>query len=322
AQVAERDPLGSNPLFRREATEAHAEGLQDSGDVLRLSPAWAAWSYRLILAVVVAALAFSVLGSLREYARGPAVVRMPGNRDVTAVASGTVTAVEAESGRRVAAGDVLIRLHGARELAELRRLEREMEQQLLARLRSPSDAASERALIALRAQWELAQVRLEETVVRAPQEAVVGSVRVRRGQHVAPGQTLVSLAAAAAEPSVVALLPGQYLPQVVPGMPLRLELRGYPQSHRSLTVDRVSDGAVGPAEARRMIGEDVADALALSGPVVLVEARLGSDTFEIGGESFRYHDGMYAVAEVPVRSDRILLALFPRLRQWWEAIGG
>lgn len=322
AEISERDLLGDDPLFRREAVEAHTEGLRDRGELLRLSPGWAAWTYRLILGVVAAALAFSMLGSLREYARGPAVVRMPGHREVTAVTSGTVTAVEVESGFEVDEGDVLLRLHGGPELAELRRLEREIEQQLIARLRDPADVASEQSLITLRAQWELAQARLEETVVRAPEDAVVGSVRVRRGQHVAPGQTLVSLSASESEPVVVALLPGQYLPQVEQGMSLRLELRGYPQSYQRLEVHRVSDGAVGPAEARRVVGEDVADALAVSGPVVLVEARLGSATFEIGGERFEYHDGMYAVAEVPVRSDRILLALFPKLRQWWEALGG
>lgn len=321
AKVSDDDALGDNPLFRKQAVEAHAEGLRDGGDLLRLSPAWASLAYKLILMVVVSALAFSLLGSLREYARGPAVVRTPGHREITAVNSGTVAAVEAEPGRRVGRGEVLVSLHDAQELAELRRLEREIEQQLLARLRAPADSSSERALIALRAQRDLARARLEEKVVRSPADAVVGSVRVRPGQHVGPGQVLVSLTAAEARPLVVALLPGQYLPQLEPGMRLRLELRGYAQSYQHLDIERVGDAAVGPEEARRIVGEDVASALALAGPVVLVEASFGSPTFEVGGERFRYHDGMYAVAEVPVRSDRILLALFPRLRTWWEAVG-
>lgn len=322
AKVSQREVLGDNPLFRRQAIEANAETLRDGGDLLQLSPGWANWTYKLILVVVVAALAFSLLGSLSEYARGPALVRIPGHREVTAVNSGTVKAVRAVPGRQVMEGAVLVELHGAQEMAELRRLEREIEQQLLARLRDPSDSASARALIALRAQWDLARTRLEEKVIRSPANALVGGVRVRPGQHVGPGQVLVSLTSPEARPSVVALLPGQYLPQLEPGMPLRLEVQGYAQSYQHLEVDRVSDAAVGPDEARRIIGEDVASSLALAGPVVLVEARFGSTTFEVGGDRFRYHDGMYAIAEVPVRSDRILLALFPRLRKVWEAIGG
>ena len=71
---------------------------------------------------------------------------------------------------------------------------------------------------------------------------------------------------------------------------------------------------IGPAEAKRYLGEEIADAVTLTGPVVLVAARLPSATFEVEGQTRRFHDGMWAQAEVRVRSERVLVALIPALR--------
>lgn len=293
---------------------AHAAGDSETGDPLRLSPRWAAWCYRLVVAFVLAALLFGAFGSLREYATGPAVVRLPGLQDVTATESGTVGSVHVLPGRPVEPGQLLVSFHSAPELAELRRLEQEFELQLLARLRDPQDRAAEEALIRLRSERDLARARLEQRGVRAPVAGVVGDVRVRPGQLVTPGQTLLTVSADREEPFVLALLPGRYRPQIKAGMALRLEIEGYRDSRARLVISWVGAEVVGPAEARRYLGPELSDAVDLEGAVVAVRADTGAFAFTAGGETYEYHDGMRARIEVPVRSEPIFFALFPALK--------
>jgi multidrug efflux pump subunit AcrA (membrane-fusion protein)/GAF domain-containing protein len=307
--------LGSAPtLFREQALRIHQAGMRIEGDLLRADPSWMQWTYRLLLAVLATALLFSLLGTVREYASGPAVVRLGGRTDLRATAAGTVHEVTVERGDRVAAGQVLVRLHGAQEAAGLERIEREIELQLVNRLRNPADTAAERSLLSLRAERELARSRVDERALRAPAAGVVDDVRVRPGQPVSPGQILTTLAGPGGERTVMALLPGEFRPLLKPGMPLRLELQGYRYAYQHLVVEEVGGEVVGPAEARRYLGEEIADAATLGGPVVLVTARVPSLTFEAEGRTRRYHDGMWGKAEVRVRSERILVALVPALR--------
>lgn len=308
-------------LFREQALRIHQAGMRIEGDLLRADPGWMQWTYRLLLAVLVATFLFSVLGTVREYASGPAVVRLGGRTDLRATAAGTVSEVAVGRGERVEAGQVLVRLHGVQEAAELERIEREIELQLINRLRNTADTAAERSLLSLRAERELARSRVAERELRSPAAGVVDDVRARPGQPVAPGQvvmTLAGLAGAGGERTVIALLPGEYRPMLKPGMQLRMELQGYRYAFQHLTIQEVGSEVVGPAEARRYLGDEVADVATLDGPVVLVTARLPSVTFEAEGKTRRFHDGMWGKAEVRVRSERILVALIPALRALFE----
>jgi len=194
----------------------------------------------------VAGVLFTILAKVREYASGPAVVRLGGRTDLTATADGTVTDVGVTAGQTVEAGRLLVRFYGAREAAELARIDHEFELQLINRLRDPSDRGAEQALITLRAQRELARSNLAEREVRAPAGGVVSDIRVRPGQHIAPGQSLLSLVRGQEHPEVIALIPGEYRPLLKPGMPLRLELTGYRYAYQELVVETVGEEVVGP----------------------------------------------------------------------------
>lgn len=305
-------------LFREEAVGHHAEGLAEHGDVLRLSPRWLPWTYWMLLVLLVVGLLFSTVFQLREWAGGPAVVQIEGNRDLTANSAGVVTLVEVMPGDRVRTGQELVRFYGAREVAELRRIEQEFELQLLNRLRNPSDRGAEMALIQLRTQRRLAEAQLAERSLRAPFDGRVADLRVRTGQSVSPGDVVLSLVSETTEPTVVALLPGHYRPLLEPGMRLRFEVQGYEYAYLELTVDNVGAEVVGPTEAQRYLGPTLAGVVPVPGPVVFVEARLPGTTFEAAGKTYTLHDGMYGRAEAPVRSDRILLSLFPRLKEVTE----
>lgn len=312
----------TSEVFREEALDHYVSAGSREGDWLRLSPRWTDATFWLLVGLVAAFLVYSLVGTIDEHSTGPAVVRLSGRTEVTASQEGLVTSVEVRPGDRVAAGQPLVRFQSAREAAELERIEHEWELQLIEHLRDLSAPAPSQALIALQAQRELALARLEERVVRAPRAGVVRDVRTRRDQRVVPGAILLSLTGAAARPSLMALLPGEHRPLLRAGMPLTLELRGYDHAPQRLAIAAVAEEVVGPEEARRLLGPEVAAALPLDGPLVLVEANLPEATFEAGGERYELHDGMWGTAEVRVRSEPLISALVPGLRGVLERFRG
>lgn len=302
-----------DPVFRQEAVDAlNRVGQRPS--LLRIAPTWTRWTFPVVVGACVAALAYCFIGTLDEYAMGPALIRADGRREVTAGVAGLVALVDVRAGEPVARGQLLVRLQDASETADLERLEHEFELQLVKSLRDPADQAARSSLTQLRTQKELAQAHLDERAIYAPNDGVVSDVRIHPGQHLSPGDVVLTLVPPDATFTVIAMLPGNYRPVLRQGMPLRLELDGYRYQYRRLVIDEISDEVVGPSEVKRYLGAEIADAVSLSGPVILVQASLPSSTFEVDGEQVRYHDGMLALAEARVRSEKIAIALLPGLR--------
>lgn len=324
AELAAKRRLLESP-FRRQAVEERDRGGSRLGRPLEISPAWTRRALPLLLPLVLTALAFLAFGTVHDYARGGALVRMGDRIEVSATTGGTVAALHVASGDLVRQGDPLVSLDDAGEAAELTRLEGEVELALIERLRRPTDPATGRALGSLVHQRGLAEQRWAERTLVAPAAGRVGEIRVEPGQPVAPGQTVTALQAEDGAPApagrLVALFPGHYRPLLEPGMPLLLELDGYPGARQELAIARVSDGLVGPAEARRILGSGLGDALPLAGTLVFVVAELPSASFRDDDRTRRYHEGMTGSAEVRVRSDRVLFALLPGLEKALDGHG-
>ena len=301
---------GSGGLFRREALEAHL-GVHGQGDVLRIVPRWAGWTFGLLVAAVLFAIAWAFVGTVDEYASGVGIVRVQGRRELTARLPGTVSAVEVQPGQRVRAGQVLARFHG--DEAELDRLTREHDLQLVKVLDDPSDAAARARLVELRSMREAARAQREERLVIAPVDGIVSDVRIQPGKLIEAGATVVSLVPDDARFEVVAVLPGSYRPRLRPGMPLRLQMAGYSASSTEVPIETIGDQVVGPAEIRRFLPQELADTFAIQGPVVLVTATLPAATFEADGKTYDYFDGMQGPAEARVESRSVLVTLVPGL---------
>ena len=95
-----------------------------------------------------------------------------------------------------------------------------------------------------------------------------------------------------------------------------LELDGFDYAYQDLVVLSVSEGVVGPHEAQRLLGEQLADTLPMgNGGVVMVRAQLTSPTFESDGNVYPYHDGMGGKVEVRLRDETILEMLIPALKE-------
>ena len=233
-------------LFRRQALDANERDFTDRGRVLRNDPGWARWTWGVLAVGFAAALVLGLLGSVHEYAGGPAFVRIGQRVDVAAQSEGSVIGIEVTPGARVASGDALARLYGVAEAAEIANLENEFEHLLRRRLASPGDAATEQALIATRTALERARAQLAQRIVRAPIKGVVGDVRVRPGQHLSAGELLLSVIADQEVRSVVGLIPGHFGPQLTVGQRLRLTLVGYPDLSFHLDVTAVGEEVISP----------------------------------------------------------------------------
>lgn len=308
-------------LFRPEAMQHAAAGARAESDVLRLSPRWTRPTYWVLVAAFFATLLYGVFGRVHEYATGPAIVRLIGREEITSNVAGTVHSVEVRPGQSVAKGDVLVQFNAAKESAELDRIEKEIELQLVRTLRDPSDMGAREALTSLQAQKELATAKLAEFSIRAPRAGIVGDVRIRRAQLLAVGDIVATLLPEAPRFAVVAMLPGAYRPQLTPGMTLRFEVAGYRYAYQELVVDAVGAQIVGPNEVKRYLGAELSDTVRVDGPIVLVEARPAATAFRADGRSFDFYDGMNGIAEARVRTQRIVVALVPALRLVFEDFG-
>jgi len=303
-------------LFRREAIEAHLAH-RKHGDVVRISPAWVRWSYWLIAAILLVGGAYLFIGRMGEYSRGSAVVRMTGRTEITARDPGSIERVAVTQGEHVDTGQLLVRLHGADEIAELERMRDEFDDQLAKYLRNPSDKSIGTALSTLRGQKERAEKRLEELEYRAPHAGTVSDLRIRVGQHLSPGEVIMSIISNETELSVIAFMPGRDRPQLHPGQTMRIALDGYRDAYQDLTIDSVQNDVIGPAEARRYLPVKLADTVPIMGPVVLVRSQLPTTDFTSDGTTFQYHDGMSASAEVRMRTRRIIEVIIPGLKDLW-----
>ena len=102
-----------------------------------------------------------------EYASGVAVVRAHGWVDLNALETGVVVAVNAEPGRTVEAGDILVRLEDGMERAELKRVQREIDLLVADRLRTRTPPGESSELNVLTSELRIAEHRLAARAVRA-----------------------------------------------------------------------------------------------------------------------------------------------------------
>ena len=307
-------------LFRSEAIQ-HQVAQNARAEVLHVDPRATAWGFRLCLAGLLVILAFLVFGRMNEYASGPAVVRLEGRSTLTSHEAAFVSKVYVMPGAKVREGDLLVQFYSSSEAAELRGASREFDDQLRKLLQHPQDAQAREALVSLRTRRDLAQQRLDERTLRAPFAGVVGDVRVRAGQAVDAGATVLELVAAGSSASLTALLPGRYRPFLAPGKHLRFQLDGFHKRAHELVITQVGDQIVGPSEAARYLGRDLADSLHVDGPVVLVQAQLPAATFEADDDvTLPFAHGMQGRAESAVRNEPLAYVFVPALKQWVEQV--
>jgi len=301
-------------LFREQALEFHRRGGL-RGDVLHITPGLLRAVFWLVFALAALGISFVCTAEVTNYAMGPAVVLLEQRHEVTATRAGVVSEILVRVGQRVRAGDLLLRLGAPSESAELRSVQRELDDQLVLLMRNPEDRNARQELLELRSRRELAETALERSVLRAGRDGEIADLRVRVGQLIEAGTPLLAVQAAPHGAQITALLPGPDRPRLKPGMALSLRVDGFERTHLSLQIERVDEQVLGPAEALRAVGAELAGSFEVQGPIVLVHARLASPELHAQGSAYRLHHGMLARAEVAVDREPLLFAWLPGLRE-------
>lgn len=284
------------------------------GGLIHLSPRWVRIAYPSAVGAVLIAILFAVLAKVPTYSAGAGVITIEGI-EITAPSAGSVSTVHVEPGQPVRAGEELARLLAQDEESALAQADREYRNALATLLFDGADETTKAAVAAAATNRQRAVDRLEAKVIRAPEDGVVGDIRVRTGAAMNVGDHVLTLLRKDAEPTVLVFLPGQDRPRLRRGQPLQIELAGYTKVREKGTIVEVGAEVIGPNEARRALGQKNADAVPLNGPVVMVRASLPTRTFKVNHDTFRYHDGMPLRGEVKVESKPFLISLIPALEK-------
>jgi membrane fusion protein (multidrug efflux system) len=170
--------------------------------------------------------------------------------------SGLIESVHFEEGQRVAKGEILFRLRSRKEEAQLAQVEadRQLAQANLERARTlaGTKAISEQeldqmasALAAHAAAYELESRRLEERVIHAPFDGVLGPREVSVGQYVQEGTRLVTLVQDS-RVKVEFRIPERQMGDLRIGQEGRVRVTAFPEAVFSGQVDLI-DPEVDPA---------------------------------------------------------------------------
>ncbi len=157
---------------------------------------------------------------------------------VSADLPGLVSSIEFDSGKRVRAGDVLVRLDTKQEKAQLAAAEA---QQRLARLNFERMKVLQAEKVAAQAEYDQVEAEvmqaearvneiratIERKTIRAPFSGILGIRQVNLGQYVNPGQAIVPLQSL--DPVYVDFaVPQQEMPAVRVGAELDIAVEGVP----------------------------------------------------------------------------------------------
>jgi multidrug resistance efflux pump len=305
-------------LYRGEALEAHRTRGQE-GTLVQLSPTWVKRAYPLLVVTMILAIVFAVFVKVPTYSSGSAVVVFEGSTSVTASAGGTIDKVFVKENEAVKKGDALLRLNSPEEAAQLAQTEAEWRDTQIQFLFDQTDEQVRKSLMSAATARDHALARVEARTVRAPRDGVVTNLHLKEGAAVQLGSYVMQITDENSEIEVLAFLPGKDGPRIRQKMELQLELDGYTKARAIGAITHVQADAVSGTEAAKLGGDMLAESIAKelsAGTWIAVHARLPSKTFKTEHNTYHYHHGMHAKAEVKVQSKPFLVTLLPALEKY------
>jgi len=308
-------------LYRGEALEAHRTRGQE-GTLVNLSPQWVRRAYPILIVTIVVATIFAVFVKVPTYSTGSAVIVFEGSTSVTSTAGGTVEKVFVKDNEAVKKGDALLRLNSPDELAQLAAAETTWRDNQIQFLFDQTDAQVTKQLADAANNRDHAVARLEARTVRAPRDGVVANLHVKEGVPVQPGSYVMQITDENSEIEVLAFLPSKDGPRIRSNMGVQLELDGYTKARAIGQITHIQSDAVSGSEAAKLGGDMLAESIAkelgasLSVSWIAVRARLPERTFKSGHNTYRYHHGMHAKAEIKIQSKPFVATLLPAIEKY------
>ncbi|MGJ3231934.1 MAG: HlyD family secretion protein [Oceanicaulis sp.] len=154
-----------------------------------------------------------------------------------------------------------------------------------------------------------AQGARTEAVITAPAAATIAALPVRRGQTLAPGETVAVLVPEGGSLVAELYIPSRAAGFIEPGQSVRLMYQAYPHQRfgsGEAVVTHVSRTVIAPNEA-------AIPGLQLAEPVFRVEARLSSAEIEAYGEAIPLQPGLMLSADIIIDERTLIEWLFDPL---------
>jgi membrane fusion protein (multidrug efflux system) len=270
----------------------------------------------------VVATIFAVFVKVPTYSTGSAVIVFEGSTSVTSTAGGTVEKVFVKDNEAVKKGDPVLRLNSPDEIAQLAAAETTWRDNQIQFLFDQTDAQVTKQLADAANNRDHAVARLEARTVRAPRDGVVANLHVKEGVPVQPGSYVMQITDENSEIEVLAFLPSKDGPRIRSNMGVQLELDGYTKARAIGQITHIQSDAVSGSEAAKLGGDMLAESIAkelgasLSVSWIAVRARLPERTFKSGHNTYRYHHGMHAKAEIKIQSKPFVATLLPAIEKY------
>jgi multidrug efflux pump subunit AcrA (membrane-fusion protein) len=294
-------------VFRAEALAA-ARGDKRECELVELSPKTLRISIPMLAIVAALLVAAAAIVKVPTYSRGVGVVKMQGV-NVISNSSGRVVTKFVESGQQIAKGDPIVELDTTSERQSFEHVDTLYRDQLSAFLFDTTDEAAKQSLAAILAQRKAALDALTAKTILAPCDGTVGEWLAP--DTVQAGEQVVTIVTSETAPKIVAYVPGSDGRRLSRGMPMQVELVGYPDSRMTLTITDVGAEPVSAIVASKTFGQKLAGSVAPPPVGVRVEAVLPPGQFESRGKTFEYGDGMEVLVEIEIDTKSFLSVVIP-----------
>lgn len=305
-----RRELDSGDIFRQEALEYKARSPTVPG-ILEVPVRPSIWLYRLLALLGVTSAMVLATVRVSSEVSAPAIIRATRHNAVRPSKAGIVESILFKTGDWIRAGDPIITLEADDTRHQLLLNDAELRGVAASMLLRPRDRVSQETLVRLTTENAELKRSIESSILRAPNDGILTDLRAQVGQSVSTGESLASISVADSPFEVLAFIPGSSRPEVAVGQSMVLSLGATERKYRELTVSQVDDRAIGPADARRFLGNEVGDTVNISGSVFIVRAVLTQEGVSAANDG--YFDGMPARVTIRPLPQRALFVLFPAL---------
>ncbi len=305
-------------LYRPEALQHHRKKGTE-GVVAELSPRWIKRAYPMLAISMAVALLFGIIIRVPTYTTGFGLIHYAGT-PVTVQANGNIDAIYVQAGDLVHIGDPVAKLSSTKEDADYQQVNADAENALQTYLFDDQDEQARKSVKTATAALAHAQSMLDLRIVRSPAEGRVSDIHAAINGGMQMGQQMMTIIKPNTRPEVWAYMPATDRPRIKPDMPLQVAVVGFNKKPAKLKIQSIANDAVGAAEVRREVGQDLADTLKLANDAnyILVKGEFEGDTIKVGKKEFKLHQGMTTKVEIKIESKPFLVTIFPLFEKYLD----
>ncbi|MEO8554343.1 MAG: HlyD family efflux transporter periplasmic adaptor subunit [Kofleriaceae bacterium] len=310
--------LDQKSLYRPEALQYHRKKGSE-GVVTQLSPGWVRRAYPVLAISLTVALVAGIVLRVPTYSSGFGMIKYP-STPVVSQTSGNVDKMYVRAGDIVHVGQPLLKLSSQKEDADYLQYKVEAENAIFTFLADDQDDQAKKSVRSATAALAHSQAQQDQRVIRANADGRISDLHTGEGEPVQPGAQLMSIIKPGTLPEVWAYLPATDRPRIKRTMDIQVEVTGFRAKRAHLPIKYISMEAVGAAEVRRELGQQLADAVKVApeSSYTLVRATFPIDTIKVGKKTFELHEGMATKVDIQIENRPFLSTVFPLFEKYFD----